>query len=663
MTMNEKPDKDETTDEGIGQDFVQPTLEPQLVGAGQRPTVVGLGTSASDLSALQDFFEALPAAVYTCEASSGVITFYNKHAVRLWGRTPNLGDTDERFCGSLRLWRPDGTPLPHNQTPMAVALRDGHSFRNEEVLIERPDGTRINVLVNIDPIHDKTGRVAGAINAFHDITPLKQAEEAQARLAAIVETSDDAIVSKSLDGIIQSWNAAAERIFGYSAAEAIGKPINLIIPPELQDEERYILERLRQGERIEHFETVRLSKGGDHIDISLTISPLRDATGQVIGASKVARDISHRQRTERALKAKEAELELIAETTPLILIRCSRDLRYLFANRAAAALFNLTPDEMIGKPIIDIMGQEAFSIIKPRIEQVLQGEPVEFEAELPYTGTGPRWVHVNYLPERDEYGHVIGWVASIVDITKRKKAEEALNQLTETLEERVEERTLQVRQLASELVTAEQAVRRRIAHLLHDDLQQMLYATEMQLTFLRDDIGEKDQVDAVAGNIRQALSLTRQLAVELSPPVLEGAGLYETLTWLAQHMADAYQLQVSVEASDIPLTASEEQRILLYQNVRELLFNVVKHAGVQTAQVTLQAQVDGLTVTVSDHGLGFDLTALAAKEKSHFGLHSVHERLQLFGGRATIDSQPGTGTRVTLFLPHGQPAAESKAKE
>jgi PAS domain S-box-containing protein len=363
------------------------------------------------------------------------------------------------------------------------------------------------------------------------------------------------------------------------------------------------------------------------------------------------------------LKAKEAELKLIAETTPLILTRCSRDLRYLFANRAAAALFNLTPDKMIGKPLIDIMGQEAFSTVKPRIEQVLRGEPVEFEAELPYTGTGPRWVHVNYLPERDEYGHVMGWVASIVDITKRKKAEEALNQLTETLEERVQERTQQVRHLASELVTAEQAVRRRIAHLLHDDLQQMLYAIEIQLAFLRDDVGQQDKVDEVAENIRHALSLTRQLAVELSPPVLEGAGLYETLTWLAQHMADAYQLQVSVEASDIPLTASEEQRILLYQNVRELLFNVVKHAGVQTAKVTLQAQVDGLTVTVSDHGLGFDRAALAGKEKSHFGLHSVHERLQLFGGRATIDSQPGIGTRVTLFLPHGQPTAESKAKK
>ncbi|HEX6320675.1 MAG TPA: ATP-binding protein [Burkholderiales bacterium] len=117
----------------------------------------------------------LPAAVYTC-AASGVITFYNAHAVALWGRAPALGDTDERFCGSLRLWRPDGTALPHRETPMAVALLEGREFRNQEVVIERPDGSRITVLVSIDPIRDERGGVVGAINVFHDTTALKQAE-------------------------------------------------------------------------------------------------------------------------------------------------------------------------------------------------------------------------------------------------------------------------------------------------------------------------------------------------------------------------------------------------------------------------------------------------------------------------------------------------------
>ena len=370
----------------------------------------------------------LPVAVYTCEAPSGVITFYNEHASLLWGRAPEQGDTDQRFCGSFRLWRPNGSRLPHDWTPMAVAIREGRSFRNEEVIIERPDGSRIHVLVNIDPIRDARGRVVGAINAFHDVSALKRAQEAQAQLAAIVEASEDAIISKSLDGIIQTWNAGAERLYGYTAAEAIGQSIDLAVPPELCEQERTILQRLCQGERIASLETVRLSRERGRFDVSLTISPIVDEAGRIVGASSVARDISDRKRAEAALKAKEAELELVAETTPLILSRCSRDLRYLFTNRASAALFGLTPDEMVGRPIVEIVGERAFAIIQPRIEQVLRGEQVEYEAEIPYNVAGPRWVRVTYTPEQDDTGDVVGWVASIVDITERKQAEEALRE-------------------------------------------------------------------------------------------------------------------------------------------------------------------------------------------------------------------------------------------
>jgi PAS domain S-box-containing protein len=142
----------------------------------------------------------------------------------------------------------------------------------------------------------------GSVRVFRDVTERTRAEEARARLAAIVESSDDAIVGKTLDGVIRSWNASAERLFGYTAQEAIGQSILLIIPPERQAEEKMILERLRRGERVDHFDTVRLAKGGRPIDISLTISPIRDSSGTIIGASKVARDITERKRTEEALR-------------------------------------------------------------------------------------------------------------------------------------------------------------------------------------------------------------------------------------------------------------------------------------------------------------------------------------------------------------------------
>jgi PAS domain S-box-containing protein len=145
-------------------------------------------------------------------------------------------------------------------------------------------------------------RNGGVAVYFRDIDDLKHREEAQARLAAIVESSDDAIVSKSLEGIIQSWNAGAERIFGYTSAEAVGQAITLIIPDERRHEEVDILARLRRGERIDHYETVRRAKDGRPIDVSLTVSPVRDASGHVIAASKVARDITARKQAEQALQ-------------------------------------------------------------------------------------------------------------------------------------------------------------------------------------------------------------------------------------------------------------------------------------------------------------------------------------------------------------------------
>jgi PAS domain S-box-containing protein len=268
-----------------------------------------------EMPGLREIFKLLPAALYTCEAPSGRITFYNAHAARLWGRAPCINETDEHFCGSFRLWRPDGSLLPHDQTPMAQAIRDGRTAHNEEVIIERPDGSRIAVVVNIDPIRDAGGRIVGAINVFHDTPVLQHTAQADAMLAAIVDSSQDAIVSKTLDGIIQSWNAGAERIFGYTPEEIIGSPVLRIIPPELHDEETGILEKIRKGERIEHFDTLRVAKDGRRIPVSLAISPVRDVTGAIVGASKVARDISERARADEALR--DSERLLAAEALAL----------------------------------------------------------------------------------------------------------------------------------------------------------------------------------------------------------------------------------------------------------------------------------------------------------------------------------------------------------
>jgi PAS domain S-box-containing protein len=246
--------------------------------------------------------ETLPVPAYTCDAE-GLITFYNELAVEAWGRTPKLLDPEDRWCGSFKLYSAvDGSPIPHGECWMALAIKTGEPQNGQEIVVERPDGRRRTALAHANPIRDARGRLIGAVNVFVDISDRKRAEEAQSRLGAIVESSDDAIIGKTLEGIIVSWNASAERIFGYTAEEAVGQSILLIIPPERQAEEGEILARLCAGERIDHYETVRVAKDGRQIHVSLTSSPIRDGTGQVIGASKVARDITAKKREEEGLR-------------------------------------------------------------------------------------------------------------------------------------------------------------------------------------------------------------------------------------------------------------------------------------------------------------------------------------------------------------------------
>jgi PAS domain S-box-containing protein len=247
----------------------------------------------------------LPIAVCVCEAPSGLVRIYNRLAAELWGREPTHGT--EKYCGALRLFRVDGTHLPHSETPMAEVLLFGGQ-RRDDVVIERPDGSRITIRVNVTALRDTQGHLIGAVNVFQDITERKLIEDDAARLAAIVVSAEDAIISKTLDGYITSWNRAAEAMFGHSEPEVIGKSITIIIPPDRLHEEEVILGRLRRGEAIKHFETERLTKDGRRIQISLSVSPIRDRYGRIIGASKVARNI-----TERKLYEREREMLLASE--------------------------------------------------------------------------------------------------------------------------------------------------------------------------------------------------------------------------------------------------------------------------------------------------------------------------------------------------------------
>jgi PAS domain S-box-containing protein len=244
----------------------------------------------------REMIDALPVAIYTTDAE-GRLTHFNPAAAELSGHAPELGTDQWRVC--WKLYYPDGAPMADEERPMSRVLRgEAIDESGVEAIIERPDGLRKNIVAQPRALRNARGKIIGAINCLYDITEHKHAEAAMAHMAAMVEWSDDAIISKDLNGIITSWNKGAEKLFGYTSAEVIGKPVMILIPPGRVDEEPYILDRIRRGEVIDHYETVRHRKDGREIDISLTVSPIRDKSGKVIGASKIARDITERKRTE-----------------------------------------------------------------------------------------------------------------------------------------------------------------------------------------------------------------------------------------------------------------------------------------------------------------------------------------------------------------------------
>jgi len=234
---------------------------------------------------------------------NGIITTWNEGARRIFGY-----EADEIVGQSiLRLIPPE---LHHEEDFILGKIRAGERIEHFETTRVRKNGEKFPISVTISPIKDDSGRIIGASKIARDISDRRRADESRSRLAAIVESADDAIISKNLDGIITSWNRGARRLFGYEEHEIIGQSILRLIPENLRHEEDEILRKLRAGEKIEHYETTRVSKGGELRAVSITISPIRNSRGEVIGASKIARDVSDRKKVERMA----IEAEKIATT-------------------------------------------------------------------------------------------------------------------------------------------------------------------------------------------------------------------------------------------------------------------------------------------------------------------------------------------------------------
>jgi PAS domain S-box-containing protein len=580
--------------------------------------------------------ELFPMAAYAVRAPDGVIAWFNSRAAELWGRVPTLDDTDERFCGAYRLYRADGTHMAHSDTPVALALETGASVHEQEVVIEKPDGSRVTVSVHIDPIRDQHGAVVGVVNFFHDISEQKTAERATGLLAAIVDSSDDAIVSKSLDGIITSWNRSAERLFGYTAEEAVGQNLSLIVPPGRQSEEVAILERLRRGERVQHFETVRVRKDGTMLDISLTISPVRDAAGRVVGASKVARDVTERKRVERAVAEQARLLDLSFDA---IFVRDPAD-RITYWNHGARQLYGYTSEEALGRVSHELLRTkfpEALNRITGRLHRDRRwtGELIHKRKDGSQLVVASRWA-------LDEHGNAYSVLETNSDITQQKESEKALKES----------------ELAASLLRLQDDERRRIARELHDGVGQLLAAMSMNASRLEQERSKLSPEAARSAEensrlIQQITTDIRTMSYLFHPPLLDEMGLHSALKWYIEGFAERSQITASLELPADFGRLPKDHELCLFRIVQECLTNIHRHSGSSTALVRLWRTPEELRMEVSDEGRGIHpgiQSKFASGQSAGVGLRGMQERVKQIGGTLGIHSN-GKGASILVTLP------------
>jgi PAS domain S-box-containing protein len=364
---------------------------------------------------------------------NGVIRSWNAGAERLFGYTAS------EIIGRpiTTLMTPDRYP---EETDILARISRGERVEHFETVRRAKDGRAVNISVTISPVRGPSGAIIGASKIARDIRERQRADEARARLAAIVESSDDGIISKNLDGVIQSVNAGAQRIFGYRADELVGQPVTILIPQERQSEETEILARLRRGERIDHFETVRLAKGGRLVDVSLTISPIRDAHGRIIGASKVARDITESKRAAKALATYQEWLRVTLSSIGDAVIASDAAGNVTFMNAVAERLTGWTTAEAIGQPlatVFQIVDEKTRQPAENVAEKVIRsGHTMGLANHTLLVGRDGTETPIadSAAPIQTDDGAILGVVLVFHDVTEARRAEAALAEQREWLE-------------------------------------------------------------------------------------------------------------------------------------------------------------------------------------------------------------------------------------
>lgn len=506
-----------------------------------------------------------------------------------------------------------------------------------------------------------TGQPA-VLTVVRDISERKAAERERALLAAVVASSDDAIISKSLEGLITSWNASAERIFGYSAAEALGQPALMLIPPERHAEEHMILGRLRRGERIEHFETVRVARDGRRLYLSLSVSPIRDGAGRVVGASKVARDITQRMEAERALRESEARFRQLAEALPQIVHTFSADgLEPLYLNPRWHAYTGLPEDAPLSAAMRESIHPDDLEAAHASwMGAIAEGGAFELEVRLRRHDGAYRWFITRVVPVHDEEGRPVRWFGTSTDIHAHKEAEAEL-------EARVAERTAELersnRELdqfayvaSHDLKAPLRAIDNLSAWILEDALEALPEASQRHLETLRGRVHRMERLlDDLLAYSRAGRDMGGREEIDPAELVADVAEMLDLPEGFAVEVEEGLPHLVSPRA---PLE-------MIFRN---LIANAAKHhdrpGGLVRVSAAPAPKPGYLAFSVADDGPGIEpeyharifglfqtLRPRDEVEGSGMGLAAVKKAVEARGGSVEVRSEPGRGATFTFTWP------------
>jgi PAS domain S-box-containing protein len=584
----------------------------------------------------------------------GFINTWNSAATRIFGYPA------EEIVGEsgLLLVPPD---MHEEELSNLDRLRKGEHIEHHETQRLRKGGQRVNLYAALSPISDSSGRFLGSAFTARDLGAQQREHAARSRLAAIFECSDDAIIVKDLNGVVTDWNAAAERIFGYTPEEMVGRSILTIIPPELQYEEPMLLGRIRNGERIEHYETYRLHKSGKRVDVSLGLSPIRDGRGRIVGASKIARDISERLRLdqERVL------LAAIVDSSEDAIISKTLDGVITSWNTAAQRIFGYHPEEIIGHSVLRLIPPELYFEEPQIISRLRKGERIEhFETRRRRKNGELFDISLTVSPIKDAKGQVVGASKIVRDITDRKAAEAAL--------------------IEKEKLVATGRMAATLAHEVNNPLESItnlayLLANHMQLDVQAQRYAELLLKEAQrAGDItRQTLSYHRASRVESQVNIVEL--LEDVLRSKARKLAGK-NLYLQKLLTPVPLIrgyAGELRQV--FENIIENAIDALPSEGTIWVRTRLLGQGDTQRVAVSlgDNGAGMPRFVMAKifdpffttklQTGSGLGLWVARGIVQKHDGviRARTRGRGihhGSVFTVTLPLRHGPPASSEATK-